>query len=183
MDILEKALKRTGFISILESFLFIILGIILIWKAEVALKVIACILGTIFILIGIAKVGEHIVSNKENLDMYNFNLIYGLMAIVIGVVTIYYSQTIETILRIIIGVWIIYSSIIRFSLSLKLKKIEARAWIGSTLLAVAMFFCGLYVILNAGTIITTIGVMMIIYSIMDIVEDVIFIKYLSELYD
>ena len=40
MEYVGKMLKKTGMVSIVESIVFIILGIILIWKADVAIKVI-----------------------------------------------------------------------------------------------------------------------------------------------
>lgn len=181
MEYLEKMLKKTGYVSILESIVFIILGAILVWKAELAIKVISLILGLIFIIIGVTKVIEYFYMNKRVVEIYNYSLIYGLMAIVIGFITIYYSGTIETILRIIIGIWIIYSSFVKLALSLKMKQIESKAWIYGLVLAIAMFICGIYVVINAGTIIATVGVIMIIYSIIDIIEDIICIKNIKEI--
>ena len=44
-----------------------------------------------------------------------------------------------------------------------------------------MFACGLYVVLNEGTVIVTIGILMIIYALMDIIENMIFIKHINDL--
>lgn len=181
MEYLEKILKKTGIISIIESLIFIVLGIILIWQAELALKVISYILGFCFIITGIIKIIGCIQANKDYFEFYNYELIYGLMSVVIGIITIYYSSTIETILRVIIGIWIIYSSFIKLSLSLKIKNIGQKAWIYSLILSIIMFICGLYVILNSGAILATIGIIMIIYSLIDIIEDVICLVYIKEI--
>lgn len=177
MEYLEKMLKKTGIVSIAESIVFIILGIVLVWKADLAIKVISYILGLIFIIVGIFKIIQYFNMHKKN-----YELIYGLMAIVIGTITIYYSSTIETILRIIIGIWIIYSSFIKLTLSLKMKKMEIKIWSYSLILALIMFCCGLYIILNSGTIIATIGIIMIIYSVIDIIEDIICMKNIKEIF-
>lgn len=178
---MEKFFKKTGLISILESVVFIILGVILVWKADVAVKVISYIIGTIFIIIGAAKVIKYFSIYKKQYEIYNYELIYGLITIVIGIITIYYCNTIETILRIVIGIWIIYSSFIKFGLALKMKEVGVRLWIHSLILSIIMFICGLYVILNSGTIIATIGICMIIYSVIDIIEDVICLKNIKDL--
>ena len=47
---------------------------------------------------------------------------------------------------------------------------------------IIMFICGLYVILNSGAIIVTIGTIMIVYSVIDIIEDVIFMKNVKEIF-
>lgn len=180
MEYLKKALKKTGIVSIIESVIFIILGVILVCEPDIALKVISYILGISFILTGIVMIIRYLQINKNYFEFYNYELIYGLMAIVIGFITIYYSSIIETILRVIIGIWIIYSSFIKLALSLKMKNIGISAWIYSSILAIVMFGCGLYIILNSGTILATIGIVMIIYSIIDIIEDILCIIHIKE---
>ena len=182
MELLGKALKKTGIISIIESIIFMILGFVLIFKADIAVKIISYILGGIFIAIGLIKIIAYFFTRKNDFSPYTYDLIYGLMAIVIGIITIYYSSTIETILRIIIGIWIIYSSFVKFSLTLKIKNLESKTWILSLILSVIMFGCGLFIILNSGTIVVTIGIMIVVYAILDIIEDVICMIKLREIF-
>ena len=55
-------------------------------------------------------------------------------------------------------------------------------WIYSLVLAIIMFIVGLYVVLSSGAIIvTTIGALMIVYAILDIIENVIFINNVKKL--
>lgn len=175
MEYIKEFLKKSSWTSIVESIIFAILGIILIYKPNETVSVISYILGAIFIIAGIYKIINYMQTRGQK-DLYNYNLIYGIMAIVIGIVAIVYSSTIGTIFRIIIGIWIIYTAIIRISASIKLKAINSNIWIYSLILSIAMFICGLYIILNSGAIIVTIGVIMIIYSIIDIIENIILIK-------
>lgn len=180
MEGIKQLLKKTGWVSILESLVFGILGAIVIWKPEETIKVISYVLGIIFITIGILKIINYFLT-KEKYDFYNYDLIYGLMTCVLGIVTMVYSSTISSILRIIIGIWIVYSSFIRMNLSLELRSIKVKIWIYSLILAIVMLICGLFVIMNSGTIITTIGIMMVVYSIIDIVENVIFMRNVKDI--
>lgn len=179
MEYLKKLLKKSGWISMVESIIFAILGIILICKPEGTVKVITTILGTIFILIGIYKIISYFVA-RGNSNIYNFELIYGLTAIVIGIVTMAYMDVIGSVFRIIIGVWIIYTSFVRISTSIQIKNVGSNAWIVSLILAIIMFLCGLYTIINPGTIVMTIGIIMLVYSIIDIIENIIFMKNVNE---
>ena len=181
METIEKIFKKTGWISILTSIIFAVLGGILIWKPNETIKVISYILGSIFIIIGIAKTINYFLS-KGKYELYNYNLVFGLMAVVHGIITICCSDTIGAIFRIIIGIWIVYSSLVRFNLSLKLKSMDVKMWIYSLILAMLMFVCGLYIALNSGSVVMTIGIVMVIYSIIDIVEDVIFMKNVKEIF-
>lgn len=180
MEYIKEILKKTGWISIVESLIFAILGIILFYNPVGTVKVITWILGAIFILIGIYKIIRYF-SLKENKDFYNFNLIYGLTAIVIGIITIAYMNVIGSVFRIIIGVWIIYTSFVRINTSIQIKGCGNNIWIFSLILAIIMFGCGLYTVINPGTIIATIGMIMIVYSVIDIIENIIFMKNVDKI--
>lgn len=181
MEYIEKIFKKNGWISILESVVFIILGTILIANPEGTVTFVSWILGLIFICAGAYKIINYL-SAKGKYDLYNYDLVYGIIAIILGVVTISHSGTIGSVFRIIIGIWIIYSSIIRISLSMKLKNLKLNIWKFSLILAIIMFILGLYVTMNSGAVVMVIGLMMIISSIIDIIEDVIFMKNVKEVF-
>ena len=122
---------------------------------------------------------NYFISRGNNLFL-NLNLIYGLTAILIGIIAMVYIPVIGSVFRIIIGVWIIYTSIIRINTAFKIRSFGNIFSTGSSILAIIMFFCGIYVIITPGTIIATIGAIMIIYSIIDIIENLIFIKNINK---
>lgn len=180
MQYLKDLLKKSGWMSIAESLVFAILGIILIWQKDAIMSMIAYILGAVFILLGIIKVINY-VQTKSKSDLYNYELVYGIMAVIIGIVIMVYSGTISKIFGIIIGMWIVYSSVVRASSALKLKQIKSNIWIYSLVIAIIMLICGLVVIFNTGAIPATIGAIMITYAILDIIENVIFINNVKKL--
>lgn len=180
MQYLKDLLKKSGWMSIAESLVFAILGIILIWQKDAIMSMIAYILGAVFILLGIIKVINY-VQTKSKSDLYNYELVYGIMAVIIGIVIMVYSSTISKIFGIIIGMWIVYSGVVRASSALKLKQIKSNIWIYSLVIAVIMLICGLVVIFNTGAITWAIGAIMITYAVLDIIENVIFINNVKKL--
>lgn len=180
MEYLQKILKKTGWISLLESVIFAIIGIVLIQKPEGTVKVITYVLGAIFILAGIYKIIAYIYEKGKG-GLYNYNIVYGLMAVVIGIITIAFSGTIGALFRIIIGVWIIYSGLLRMTTSFRLRGLNSNVWIVSLVLSIIMLICGIYVIANSGAIVATIGLFILIYSIIDIVENLIFLKNIDSI--
>lgn len=175
MDYLQNLLKKSGYINIIESLIFIVIGIVLMWKPEETLAFISYILGGIFCIVGILKIVNYVHAKGKN-DLFNYDLVYGIMAIVIGIITIAYSGTILNIFRIIIGVWIIYSALVRGSSAMKLKNPKSKVWIYTLALAIAMLICGIYVIVNSGAILFTIGIAILIYAIIDLTENIIFLR-------
>lgn len=180
MEYLKNILKKTGWISILESIIFATLGIIIILNPEGIIKIMSYILGVMFIAVGIGKIIDYF-TTKGKLDFNNYSLMYGLMACILGIVIMVCSSTIGSIFRIAIGIWIIYSSFMRMSFSIRLKALNSKVWIYSLILAIIMFVGGLYITLNQGAVMVTIGILMIIYSIIDIIENIIFIRNVKEI--
>ena len=93
-----------------------------------------------------------------------------------------YSSTIESIFRIMIGVWIIYSGFTRFSLSFRLKNVNDRLWAIVLTLAVLMIVGGLYVTFYPGALIVTLGVIIFVYAIMDLIQSFIFMKNMKDIF-
>ena len=180
MEYLEKVLKKTGVTSLVTSIIFAILGIILIANPEGTIKFIAIILGVIFGLVGLYKIVNYI-ENKGKYDFYNNDIAYGVIAIVLGIVTICYSTQIGAIFRIIIGLWIVYSAILRINLSIKLKTIDSNVWIYSLIIALIIAFCGIFIICNSGAVIVTLGIVVVIYSVLDAIESIMFLNNVSKL--
>ncbi len=182
MEYLEKIFKKTGWNSLIMSVIFAILGMVLIKEPEGTVKVVSYILGAMFIIIGIYKVISYL-ANKGKYSLYNYDIAYGIIAIILGIVTIAYSSQIGTLFRILIGLWIIYISIIRMNLSFKFKVINSNVWLYSFIIAIAMLVCGMYTIFNSNTIIVTIGVVILVYSVLDIIENIIFLINVKKYYN
>lgn len=178
---MEEFLKKTGWTSIITSVVTAIIGIIIIGNPMVTMKIVAYALGLIFIAFGVVKLISYFVA-KGTYDFYNYEMIYGILAIIIGIITIFYSQTIGTIFRIIIGIWILYSGLMRLGLVSKLKKLEINEWKYALVIAVLILICGIYVLLRAETIGIAIGIAVLIYSIMDIAEGIIFLRNVDSIF-
>lgn len=178
---MENFIKKSGWTGIITSIIFAILGIVLIVNPNGVLKFVSVILATIFIVFGIVKIMQYFTA-KGNYNFYNYDFIYGIISIIVGIVTLCFLGTIETILRIIIGLWIIYSGIIRLDFSFKLKSMELKSWIPVIVLAILMMICGIVVIATKGALVSTIGIFILIYSIMDLIESIIFMKNVNDLF-
>lgn len=178
---MEKFLKKTGWTSIITSIITAIVGVVIISNPAVTMQIVAYVLGIVFIAIGAIKLIDYFVT-KGTYDFYNYEMIYGIMAIIIGIITIVYSSTIGTIFRIIIGIWIVYSGIMRLGLVTKLKKLQINEWKYALVIAILILICGIYVLAKAETLGIAIGIAILIYSIMDIIEGVIFLRNVDDIF-
>lgn len=181
MEAIEKILKKTGWSSLITSVIFAIIGSILIAKPEGTVKIASYIIGIIFIFAGIYKIFNYL-REKENTELlYHYNVAYGVIAIILGLITMFYSTQIAALFRILIGIWIIYSSILRINLAFNLKNIDSKLWIPSIIVAFAMFVCGIYITFTSNAIIVTIGIIIVTYAVLDIIESLIFLGNIKKL--
>ena len=179
---MDQFFKKMGWTSIITSIAFTVLGIIIAYNPNTTFRIISYVLGAILIAYGVLKVIEYF-KVKGSYDLYNYELAYGIIACLLGIVVIVCSGMIEAILRILIGIWIVYSGAMRLGLAMKLQKLDAdnKIWVPVLVIALAMLICGLYIIAVPGTVMMTIGIIMVIYGIMDIIEEVIFMKNVKDI--
>ena len=179
---MEQFFKKIGWTSILTSLCFAILGLVVAYYPNTTFKVISNVLGAILIAYGVIKIIEYF-KMKDISSMYSAELSFGVIAALLGIVVIVCSDMIEAMIRILIGIWIIYSGIMRIGLAVKLQKFDSnnRVWIAGLVIALIMLFCGIYIITNPGAIMMYIGIIMVVYAIMDIIEEFIFMRNIKDI--
>ena len=93
-----------------------------------------------------------------------------IVAIITGIIIMFCSDIIMSIFRIIIAIWIIYSGIINLQTTIVWKDLQSRLWLLSLVLSVIMIGAGIFILVNSGAILQTIGAIIVAYGIVDIVE-------------
>ena len=169
---LEKILKKASWSDIIISIIFVIFGIFLVSNPDTIISMISVILGAIFIAMGVFKVMEYVSKGKQ--DTYLLGI--GAVAILIGIIIMFCTGIILSLFRIIMGIWIIYSGIMNLQTAVKWKDLQSRLWLATVIGAAILIIAGIYVLINSGAILQTIGAIIIIYGVIDIIERIIFIK-------
>jgi len=179
---MEQFLKKIGWTSIITSLSFAILGLIVAYNPNTTFQIISNVLGAILIVYGVIKMLEYL-KMKDTNSLYSTELSFGVIGILLGIVVIICSDMIEVMIRVLIGIWIVYSGCMRLGLAIKLQKLNSynRIWVPGLIIAIAMLVCGIYIITSPGAIMMTIGIIMVIYAVMDIIEEVIFMKNIKDI--
>lgn len=176
LDMLEKFLKKSTKQDILVSLIFIIFGVVLIYNPNAVISILSFVLGGIFIIMGILKISEYISTGKTN----NYLLAIAISLIIIGIIIMCSSKIILSAFGIIIGIWIIYAGIANLQTAIVWKDYTSRVWLLSVILSIITIIVGIYVLVNANVIMNIIGFIILIYGIINILEDIIFIKNIQE---
>lgn len=170
-----KTLKKAEWLNLLLSLVFIIIGAILVKDPEGVLKTVSLIAGIVFLVLGFIKIIKYLKDKSNSNELY-LDIVFGLIAIITGLIVIFCTSAIEAIFRIIIGVWIIFTGCTRFALVQSLKQANLKEWVISLILAIIMIGCGLYMIFTPGTVVAVLGGVMIAYAVINIVQSIMFMK-------
>lgn len=168
--------KKDSFF-IISAILFLILGILLITNPDGVIKFITYILGAIIVISGIAKLIFY-KKNKEAINNTN-NMIIGITLIVIGIITMFLSSAITFVIKLILGGWLIYSGVVKLVLALKLKSVNIATWYVPLISSIVMILCGLYTIIFQNVFGIASGIVLVIYSIAEIIQFIVVPKNLN----
>ena len=175
----KKFLKKSGWTDIIVSLIFIIFGIMLILRPEAIVSAISFILGGIFVIMGILKIIDYYSNGKQD----NYLIAVAVVMIIVGFIIMFFADIILSVFRILIAIWIIYSGIMNLQTAIVWKDYKSRLWLVTLLLAIVTIIVGIYILVNTGAIMQTIGIAILIYGIVDIIESFIFIKKVDNYLD
>ena len=175
----KKFLKKSGWTDIIVSLIFIVFGIMLISRPEAIVSVISILLGAIFIVMGVLKIIDYYSNGKQD----NYLIAIATVLILVGIIIMFCADIILSVFRILIAVWIIYSGIMNLQTAIIWKDYKSRLWLVTLLLAIVTIIVGIYILVNTGAILQTIGIAILVYGLVDIVESFIFIKKVDNYLD
>ena len=105
----------------------------------------------------------------------------GVISILIGIAALVIGEDIANVFRVVIGIWLIYESLVKVNTAIKLSSAGIGIWKYVMILALVVMVLGVFVTFNDVT--TVIGWIMIAAGLIGIVGDIMFIQQLNTLID
>ncbi len=176
MDI-NNMLKRERWIDLIVSIVMAIIGGVLIARPETTLNTIAMIIGGIVIAYGLYIVLRFFAKRERiNDSIYTNGFVLGIMLIIFGAILFKYVGIIEALIRIIIGVWMVYNGLIRLIESNMFRDINRALWISMGITSLVIIGLGLYITFYSGALIQILGYFVLTYAVIDIVQNIIYTR-------
>lgn len=174
----EKILKRSSWTDIIISIIFVLFGALLIAKPNETVGAISIILGILFISMGVLKLVEYYTSETRE----DYLLTMALIAVIFGVIVLFAADSILSLFRIILGIWIIVAGVMDLQTILSWKQVKSPYWTTTLVISLLIILAGIVILINKDILLTTLGIVIIVYGILDIIDRVIFIKKISDYY-
>ena len=159
--------KYTDIMSLIYSIIFFILGAIIFTKPEIIILFISYVLGGIFAIIGLFKCIKNYLDIKKDNSISSKEMITGILLIITGLIFILLASVIEALVRLIIGGWILFTGINRLINCLSIRN-KNHKFIIRLILSFLLIGVGIYTILESNLAFKTIGLVLIVYSILEI---------------
>lgn len=165
----EKNNKAFLALSLIDV-IMLVLGITLLIWADKVVNGISIVIGSIFILYAAYNFIAYFRSDKKSADIAK--LIAGIAMVIAGGFLIMQTNFIKEIISFIVGIFIIFESMVKLQDSLKLRKINKEAAKMPLILSAVSLACGVLCIFGKILIpdifLQILGVMLIIFSFADI---------------
>lgn len=172
-------IKKTIWPSIYSSIGLLLLGLLLFFKSGATLIAISYIIGAILIALGVIAILKFI--KGESKDIFNsLNIVYGVISTIAGIFIITTPEMIGSIIPIVVGIVIIFSSSMKLQQALLLKDLSKNYLISSLITAILCLICGVVILFNpfksAVVVTKLIGLFITIYAVLDIINSIILKK-------
>lgn len=172
----EKFLKRSSWTDIVISIIFVLFGALLIAKPDETVGAISIILGIVFIAMGVLKLVEYYTSDVRE----DWLLTIALITVIFGVVILFASDAILSLFRVIVGIWIIATGIMDLQTTLVWKEVKSPYWTITVFLSILMMLAGIIILVNQNILFKTMGIMIVAYGVLDIIDRIIFMKKIND---
>lgn len=181
---LDKKVKRKFNLSLVISIIFVIVGLFLFIKPDTTVSIISYVIGGTLISAGVFSAYKYFSSN-DILSIFNFDLVYGVLMLIAGVFLIIKPFALSSFFPVILGIWIIINSVMKFQYALVLRKINNNDWAYTCLISFLTFLWGVVLLFNplktALAITQIIGIFIIVYAILDIIDNFIIRKNIDDI--
>lgn len=151
--------------SLLTPIIFLIIGLLLFVNPGGVTEVVSYIFGGVFLALGI---GKFFLDSKRS-DHTTGDTFYSIVMIVLGIIFIFFSGTIEFIIRLAIGLWIIINGLNTIAIGANLVKVDRNSVV-SLVIGFVLLLIGLYTVFVSNLVLSTLGLVLMIYGVLEIAD-------------
>ena len=181
---MEEFLKRGTIINLISTLMLLVIGIILVKNPVITLNVVTYTVETLLVVWGIITIVNYVRVESKH-DVFSLGFVQGVVCILLALFLIVNPGIIASILPICIGIWMVFGSLSRIQVAIKLNAWGQRASAWYIFMAVLMFAIGLVIICNpfktAAIIVQALGYGVITYSILDIISGISVLRFLNRI--
>ena len=146
MTDIDRLFSKIMWMDIALSIILTLVGLIFLVYPDVSVTVIGVIFGLLITVLGGVLIYTYL--KRREIPLFRFNLIYGILGVILGILTIISPFTFTQVITIFIGIWILYMAIIKIDFAVRLKLLEERSWLFLLVSALLEIFMSILIFIN-----------------------------------
>lgn len=146
--------NKITIMELLVSIIYIVLGLVFFIFPNLSNLLVSIITGVFLICTG--GISLMAFFKRGGIELFNYNLMYGLIFIVIGIVAFFLGN----VLSIIIGIFLIIQGVQKVTYGLCLKKYNETSWLLTLVIGILYFVIALLAFFTNGEIVKVVGVLL-----------------------
>ncbi len=165
--------------SLISSIIYFIIGAILFSRAEEVVKFLSISVGVILGVVSVINFVLYFLNRRNPEKSSKKSLLFGFVALIFALVFILCSAAIEQFIRFIIGAWILFTGIIRFINALSINPKNGK-FLPLLIVSLLLIATGIYSIVVGDVVLTTVGIIMMVYAVLEIIGYIFYTKDKTE---
>ena len=146
MTDIDRLFSKIMWMDIALSICLTLVGLIFLVYPDVSVTVIGVIFGLLITVLGGVLIYTYL--KRREIPLFRFNLIYGILGVILGILTIISPFTFTQVITIFIGIWILYMAVIKIDFAIRLKLLEERSWLFLLVSALLETFMSILIFIN-----------------------------------
>ena len=146
MTDIDRLFSKIMWMDIALSICLTLVGLIFLVYPDVSVTVIGVIFGLLITILGGVLIYTYL--KRREIPLFRFNLIYGILGVILGILTIISPFTFTQVITIFIGIWILYMAVIKIDFAIRLKLLEERSWLFLLVIALLEIFMSILIFIN-----------------------------------
>ncbi len=161
--------------SLVSSIIFFIIGAILTAYSERIMSATYRIVGVALLITSICIVISMVIRKKRQQPIFINRIAMAIISFTLAILFFFFHNVIDETIRFIVGAWILFSGITRLISALRTDR-HASRFIAILIVSLLLILLGIYTIIKNGIVLWVIGIIIMIYSAIEIVGFIFYSK-------
>lgn len=124
---IDRLFTKIMWYQIFVSFILIAIGVVFLLWPTISVEVLGVLFG--LNIIGFGAVNFYAYYKRKDIPLFRYHLVYGVIGVLLGILTILNPFTFTQVVTIFIGLWILYMAIIKIEFAFRIKKLKEKSWL------------------------------------------------------
>ena len=161
--------------SLISSIIFFIIGAILTAYSEKIMATTYRIIGATFLIITIGIAISILIRKKKEEPIYINRIATAIVSFILSILFFFFHNVIDETIRFIIGAWILFTGITRLISALRTDH-KASRFFAILIVSIIQIILGFFTIIKNGIVLWVVGIILMIYSAIEIIGYVFYSK-------